>query len=44
MKVNLLAMREYFSEGYREYIVNPERLKKKDPALFDYIERVIGNE
>jgi len=44
MKVNLLAMREYFSEGYREYIMNPERLKKKDPALFDYIERVIGNE
>lgn len=41
MKVNVLAMREYFSEGYREYIINPEHLKRKDSALFDYIERVI---
>lgn len=41
MKVNLMAMREYFSEGYREFIMSPERLKRKDRALFDYIKGVI---
>jgi len=35
------AMLDYFSEGYKEYIVNPENLKKHDPDLFDYIEGIV---
>lgn len=38
--ISLDGMREYFSEGYKEYIVNPENLKKHDPDLFDYIEGI----
>lgn len=34
------TMRDYFSEGYREYIVNPDNLKKHDPDLFNYIEGI----
>lgn len=34
------GMLEYFSEGYREYIVNPSNLKKHDPDLFAYIEGI----
>lgn len=33
-------LREYFSEGYREYFVNPENLKRKDLDLFNFIEGI----
>ena len=33
-------LREYFSEGYREYFVNPENLKAKDLDLFNFIGRI----
>ncbi len=39
-KVSLEGMREYFSEGYKEYITNPENLKLHDPELFDYFEGI----
>lgn len=35
--INLECLGEYFSEGYREYFINPENLKRKDPELFEYI-------
>ena len=38
MSVNLKAMGEYFSEGYREFIMNPDNLRKKDEKLFKFIE------
>ena len=36
-KLNPMAMREYFSEGFREYYINPENLEKRDKMLYDYI-------
>jgi hypothetical protein len=39
MKVNIMAMKEYFSEGYREFFINPENLKRKDEALYNFIKR-----
>jgi hypothetical protein len=33
-------LREYFSEGYREYFVNPKNLRNKDLDLFDFIRRI----
>lgn len=37
-ELNLDAFGEYFAEGYREYVQNPEHLKKKDPELYNFIE------
>lgn len=34
--ITLDGMLDYFSEGYVEYIRNPDNLKKHDPDLFDY--------
>ena len=31
-------MKEYFSEGFREYFTNPKNLLLKDPNLYYYIE------
>ena len=39
-EISLDGMLEYFSEGYMEYVSNPENLKKHDPDLFAYIERI----
>lgn len=36
--ISLEGMLEYFSEGYREYILNPERLREFDPELYRYLE------
>lgn len=36
--ISLDGMREYFSEGFRVYITQPELLKSKDPRLFQYLE------
>lgn len=35
--LNKNALAEYFSEGYRCYCSNPEMLKEKDKALYNYI-------
>lgn len=37
MTINAKVLGEYFSEGYREYITNPNNLRAKDNALFDFI-------
>ena len=36
-KINPDMMKEYFSEGYRAYFMEPENLKKRDPMLYEYI-------
>lgn len=38
--ITLDTMFEYFSEGYREYVANPDNLKKHDPDLYDYFEGI----
>ena len=38
--VSLDGMLDYFSEGYAEYIRNPNNLKTHDPDLFDYFEGI----
>lgn len=40
-KINLNCLGEYFSEGFREYWVNRENLRKHDTELFDYIKEVL---
>ncbi|MDO4170296.1 MAG: hypothetical protein Q4D45_10390 [Lachnospiraceae bacterium] len=35
---NQYSLAEYFAEGYKEYILNPNRLKRKDKKLYDFIE------
>ena len=35
--VNIKCLGEYFSEGFREYTINPNNLSKKDKKLFDFI-------
>ena len=39
-EVSLNGMLDYFSEGYEEYIRNPDNLKKHDPDLFNYFEGI----
>lgn len=34
---NIRTLGEYFSEGYREYLENPENLKAKDIELYNFI-------
>ena len=36
------SLMDYFPEGYREYLMNPENLKAHDPKLFDYIEELVN--
>ena len=40
--ISLEGLREYFSEGYTEYILNPDNLKERDPDLFDFIRRLLA--
>lgn len=40
---NPRSLREYFAEGYREYILNPENLKARDILLFEFIRRLMGD-
>lgn len=39
-KMNPFALGEYFTEGYREYIFNPNNLKTHDRQLYDFIEEI----
>jgi len=39
--ISLDGMLDYFSEGYEEYIRNPDNLKAHDPDLFAYFEGII---
>ena len=34
---NTKVLGEYFSEGYREYLINPQNLSERDKELFDFI-------
>ena len=36
-ELDLRAMQEYFSEGYRAFYTEPELLKEKDPKLYAFI-------
>lgn len=38
---DVTQLREYYSEGLREYYIDPQNLKKKDPKLFEFIERMM---
>lgn len=40
-KLNTEQLREYFSEGYREFLENPNNLKKHDPDLYHYLEELV---
>jgi len=40
-QVYLDGMREYFSEGFRAYVLTPDLLANKDRALFEYIRRLV---
>lgn len=39
--INLQSMRDYFSEGYREYFIHPLNLRKTDPKLFKFIKEIL---
>lgn len=36
-----IALAEYFAEGYREFIMNPSNLKKRDKDLYEFIKELI---
>lgn len=38
--IYLKSMAEYFSEGYRCYIKNPEILRNKNKDLYNFIKRI----
>ena len=38
---NYRVLGEYFSEGYKEYILNPNNLKDKDEKLYNFIKELI---
>jgi hypothetical protein len=38
---DVTRLREYFSEGLREFYFNPQNLNKKDRKLFEFIERMM---
>lgn len=40
-KVNMKTLGEYFSEGYREYLINPINLKNHDKKLYNFIKGLI---
>lgn len=42
--INLTSMKEYFAEGYREFYVNPEKLRLHDPDLYDYIRGLLHDQ
>ena len=39
--VNIQCLGEYFSEGFREYKINPNNLSKKDRSFFDFIKGLV---
>ncbi len=40
-KLNIKCLGEYFSEGYKEFIINPNNLKEKDNKLYNYIKELL---
>lgn len=36
-----MAVRDYFSEGYKFYFLNREKLHKKDPLLEEFIRKLV---
>lgn len=38
---NVKALAEYFSEGYKEYLLRPKNLQKHDKNLYDFIEETL---
>lgn len=42
-KFNPQSLQEYFAEGYREYILNPENLKEKDVLLYKFIRELMND-
>lgn len=40
-KFNAYALAEYFAEGYRNYILNPSSLEKRDIKLYRFIEGLL---
>lgn len=40
---NPQSLREYFAEGYREYIMNQDNLKANDILLFEFIRGLMGD-
>lgn len=38
--INPFALAEYFSEGYKEFLLNPDNLRNHDRKLYDYINGV----
>lgn len=43
-KLDLRAMQEYFSEGYKAFYTEPELLQKKDPKLYAFIGGLTNDE
>lgn len=41
--LNHFALGEYFSEGYKAYLLSPEVLKVKDAELYQFIKELIGD-
>lgn len=41
--INPGAFSDFFSEGYRAYILFPEKLKQRNKELYDYIERLVAD-
>lgn len=39
--INIDLMLEYFSEGYREYYINPDNLQQHDPELYNFIKGLL---
>lgn len=42
-RFNAKSLREYFAEGYREYVMNPANLKEKDILLYEFIRRLMDD-
>mgnify|MGYP004731427349 CR=1 FL=1 len=38
MEFNVYALADFFAEAYREYILNPYNLKRKQPEIYRYID------
>ena len=38
MEFNIYALADFFAEAYREYILNPHNLKRKQPEIYRYID------
>lgn len=41
MEFNIYALADFFAEAYREYILNPHNLKRKQPEIYRYIDEEV---